>query len=201
MSWPLSFFTANRFPPQSGKYTASPSTVGVAETSPPVVNTHFGFSSLTLAGLMECSAGWLQVLFRFCPAIRHWPGLDSGDWLRALSPATNKRILTKTAFASNTSRFFMRISVVLLEFGAIMLTRICCTAHVYKVARIEELQLLLDSGTTCRLVFCEKKPHTHSDLINPVDGVEALQSRCAELKRLGPPHRTRLRLFRMPRCC
>src|SRR6266481_5992340 len=132
MRRPLSFSTAKRLPAQSGKYTASPSTVGVAETSPPVVNTHFGFSSLTLAGLMECSAGWLQVLFRFCPAIRHWPDRDRPDWLCALSPATNKRILTKAAFASNTSRFFMRISVVLLEFGAIMLTRICCTAHVYR---------------------------------------------------------------------
>src|SRR6266436_2792839 len=160
MSSPLFFFTANRFPPQSGKYTASPSTVGVAETSPSVVNIHFSFSSLTLAGLMECSVGWLQLLFRFCPAIRHWPSLDSGDWLCALSPATNKRILTKTAFASNTSRFFMRISVVLLEFGAITLTRICCTAHAYrvhlKVAGIEEWQLLLDFERICRLAFYEE---------------------------------------------
>src|SRR6267154_1851173 len=124
MSWPLSFFTANRFPPQSGKYTASPSTVGVAETSPPVVNTHFGVRPLTLAGLMECSLGWLQVLLRFCPAIGHWPDLDSGDWLCALSPVTNKRTPIETAFASNTSRFFMRISVVLLEFD-------CNHAHVY----------------------------------------------------------------------
>src|SRR6266481_8214989 len=114
---PLSFFTANRFPPQSGKYTASPSKVGVAETSPPVVNTHFGVRPLTLAGLIVCSAGWLQVLFRFCPAIRHWPDLDSGDWLCAVSPAINERILIKAAFANNTSRFFMRISVVLLEFA------------------------------------------------------------------------------------
>jgi len=42
------------------------------------------------------------------------------------------------------------------------------TAHVFKAARIKELQLLLDSGTTCRLVSYEKKPHTESDLINPV---------------------------------
>src|SRR6267378_3435764 len=102
MRRPLSFMTGKRFPAQSGKYTASPSTVGVAETSPPVVNTHVGFSSLTLAGLIECSAGWLQVLFRFCPAIRHWPDLDAGDWLCALSPATNKRILIEAAFASHT---------------------------------------------------------------------------------------------------
>src|SRR5882762_3509753 len=179
MSRPLSFSTAKRLPPQSGKYTAFPSTVGVAETSPPVVNTHFGVRPLTLAGLMECSAGWLQVLLRFWPAIRHWPDFDSDDWLCAVSPATNRRILTETAFASNTSRFFMRTSVVLLEFGAITHTS---TAHVYcghlKVVRIEELQLLLDSGTTCRMAFCEKKPHTHSDLINAVDSVEFQQSRC-----------------------
>jgi len=53
-----------QIPPQSGKYTASPSKVGVAETSPPVVNTHFGVRPLTLAGLIVCSAGWLQVLFK-----------------------------------------------------------------------------------------------------------------------------------------
>src|SRR6266704_1224460 len=41
----------------------------------------------------------------------------------------------------------------------------------------------------------------HSDLINPVDGVEPLQSQLAELKPLVPPHRTLLQLFRMPRCC
>ena len=46
------------------------------------------------------------------------------------------------------------------------------------MVRIEELQLLLDSGTTCRMAFCEKKPHTQSDLINPVDNVEFRQSRC-----------------------
>ena len=43
----------------------------------------------------------------------------------------------------------------------------------------KELQLLLDFGTTCRLAFYEKKPHTESDLRNPVDGVEnSQQSRC-----------------------
>jgi hypothetical protein len=73
----------------------------------------------------------------------------------------------------------MRISVVFPEFGAITHTS---TAHVYcghlKVARIEELQLLLDSGTTCRMAFCEKKPHTQSDLTNAVDSVEFQQFRC-----------------------
>ena len=41
-----------------------------------------------------------------------------------------------------------------------------------QVARIEELQLLLDFGTTCRLVFYEKETAPHSDLINPVARVE-----------------------------
>src|SRR4029077_18565333 len=119
MSWPLSFLTAKRLPPQSGKYTASPSTVGVAETSPPVVNTHFVVSPLTLAVPIECSEGWLQVLLRFCPAIRHWPDWPSGEPLCALSLTankTNKRILINAVFASNTSRFFMGIFIVLLEF-------------------------------------------------------------------------------------
>src|SRR5258707_4850826 len=112
MSRPLSFSTAKRLPPQSGKYTAFPSTVGVAETSPPVVNTHFGARPLTLAGLMECSAGWLQLLLRFCPAIRHWPDRDSSDWLRALSATTNKST-TNAAFGNDASRFFLGICIVL----------------------------------------------------------------------------------------
>src|SRR6267143_2295498 len=91
MRWPLSFFTAKRLPPQSGKSTASPSTVGVAETSPPVVNTHFGLRPLTLAGLMESSAGWLQVLLRFCPAIRHWPDRPACERVCALNAEANKR--------------------------------------------------------------------------------------------------------------
>src|SRR6266403_4193148 len=96
MSWPLSFLTAKRLPAQSGKYTASPSTVGVAETSPPVVNTHFGIRSLTLAGLMECSAGWLQVLLRFCPAIRHWPDRNSCEWFCAGTAEADRTIMVNT---------------------------------------------------------------------------------------------------------
>src|ERR1700675_1497106 len=109
ISSPLFFFTADRFPPQSGKYTASPSTVGVAETSPPAVNTHFGVRPLTLAGLMECSAGWLQLLFRFCPAIRHWPGGAASDWPRALSPETNKSAAITAALLNDASHFFLHI--------------------------------------------------------------------------------------------
>src|SRR5467141_3092358 len=114
MRWPLSFFTAKRLPPQSGKYTASPSTVGVAETSPPVVNTHFGFRPLTSEGLMECSAGWLQVLLRFWPALRHWPDRASVDWLCALSAETSKRTLIIAVMGNDTLRFFTDICILLL---------------------------------------------------------------------------------------
>jgi hypothetical protein len=96
------------------------------------VNTHFGFSSWTLAGLIACSAGWLQVLFRFCPAIRHWSDRDSRDWLWALGPATKKGVLIKATFASNTLRFFMGMFMVFLEIGAITLIHIryvCTSTH------------------------------------------------------------------------
>src|SRR5580693_5447387 len=95
----------------------SPSTVGVAETSPPVVNTHFGVRPLTLAGLMECSTGWLQLLLRFCPATRHWPDRDSSDWPCALSAETNKRTVINAAFDNNTLRSFLDIRILLLELG------------------------------------------------------------------------------------
>src|SRR6266446_743796 len=117
MSSPLFFFTANRFPPQSGKYTASPATVGVAETSPPVVNTHFGVRLLTLAGLIECSPVGFQVLFRFCPAIRHWPDRESLDGFCALSAGTNKRTLINAVTVNDTLRFFIDICIILLELN------------------------------------------------------------------------------------
>src|ERR1700693_2100809 len=125
MRRPLSFLTAKRSPPQSGKKTASPSTVGVAETSPPVVNTHCSLSLSTLAGLMECSAGWLRVLPRFCPSILHWPDRDSLDWPCALSAQANEITLNNAAFGNNTLRFFMGIRILLLELGfAITLARV-----------------------------------------------------------------------------
>src|ERR1700719_1044691 len=117
MSWPLSLLTAKRLPPQSGKKNASPSTVGGAETSPPVLNTHFGLSPFTLAGLIECSAGWLQLLLRFCPAIRHWPDEDSLDWPCPLNADTNKRTVINAAFGNDTFRFFNGNCIALLKFG------------------------------------------------------------------------------------
>src|SRR6266478_184533 len=111
MRWPLFLSTAKRFPPQSGKYTASPSTVGVAETSPPVVNTHLGDRFLTLAGPIECSAGWFQVLLRFWPAIRHWPDRDRSDWTCALTAETNKRTVINAVLGNDTLGFFANISI------------------------------------------------------------------------------------------
>ena len=77
----------------------------------------------------------------------------------------------------------MGIFIVLLGFGAIAHTS---TAHVYcihlKVAGFEELQLLLDFGTTCRLACYEKKPHTEAERINPADGPELSTVRCTELE-------------------
>ena len=54
-SAPVSLSTAYRLPAQSGKYTVSASTAGVAETSPPVVNTHLVVSVLTFDTLNVCS--------------------------------------------------------------------------------------------------------------------------------------------------
>src|SRR5580765_5439204 len=58
---------------------------------------------------MVCSAGWLQLLFRFCPAIRHCPGGASSDWPRALSPETNKSAAANAAFDNDTLRFVLDI--------------------------------------------------------------------------------------------
>ena len=90
----------------------SPATVGGAETSPPVVNTHFGFRSLTLAGLILCSAGWLQVLLRFCRAMRHGLAGDSGEPLCARCPRTNKRTPINTDASNDRLRFSLNIRLV-----------------------------------------------------------------------------------------
>jgi hypothetical protein len=59
------------------------------------------------------------------------------------------------------SRFFVKC--------AHQRTRLLRTSQV---ARIEELQPLLDFETTCQLVFYEKETAPHSDPINPVASVE-----------------------------
>jgi hypothetical protein len=72
----------------------------VAETSPPVVKTHFWVRPLTLVGLIECSSGWLRESLKFCPAIRHWPEWDRSDWLCELGGETNKMALINANMAN-----------------------------------------------------------------------------------------------------
>ena len=48
-----------RLPAQSGTYTVVESTVGVAETSPPVVKVHFGSSLDAFFVVRVCSKGLL----------------------------------------------------------------------------------------------------------------------------------------------
>src|SRR6266849_5267828 len=81
MVCPVRAFTAYSQPPQSGKYTVLPATVGVAETSLVllvvrlglVVKVHLGFKFETFAALSLSSFGWLWVSAMFCPAVRHCP--------------------------------------------------------------------------------------------------------------------------------
>src|SRR5882757_5112894 len=75
---PVSRSSAYSFPPQSGKYTLSWSTAGVAETSPAVWKTHFMVRLETFSGEMVCSLSLARVLSRFWPAeghsVRPFPG-------------------------------------------------------------------------------------------------------------------------------
>src|SRR4029077_12470632 len=56
-------------PPKSPKYTAPPTTAGVAETSPAVVATHFGARRLTFAGPIVFFSGALRLLTASLPII------------------------------------------------------------------------------------------------------------------------------------
>src|SRR6266704_5023453 len=71
MALPVAASSLKRFPPQSGTYSAPPATAGVADTSPPVVKTHFALSPATFPALRVPSAAWFRVLERFWPAIVH----------------------------------------------------------------------------------------------------------------------------------
>src|SRR5579884_1463832 len=64
---------------------SSPATVGVAETSAPVVNTHFALSEATLLTPIVVSFGWLRLLFRFCPISGHCAA-ESPSSLHAAKP-------------------------------------------------------------------------------------------------------------------
>src|ERR1700732_5027305 len=66
---------------------------------------------------MECSAVGFQVLFRFCPAIRHWPDRDSFDGFCAQSAETNKRTLINAVTGNDTLRLLIDICIVLLELN------------------------------------------------------------------------------------
>src|SRR5258707_11708387 len=77
----------------------------------------FCVSRLTLEGLIVCSAGWLQLLLRFCPAIRHSPGGASSDWPRAPSAENRKTPSINAAFDNDALRFLARICILLLAFG------------------------------------------------------------------------------------
>ncbi len=68
---PVCRSTAYRLPAQSGTYTVSASTAGVAETSLAVVNSHFTWSPPTLATLSVCSVSWKRVFCRLPPAEVH----------------------------------------------------------------------------------------------------------------------------------
>ena len=50
-----------------------------------------------LTASIHCRAGWLQVSFRFRPAIRHWPDRDASDWLCALGAETKEVLGTSGA--------------------------------------------------------------------------------------------------------
>src|SRR5450759_4742275 len=88
---PSFFLTANRFPAQSGKYTASPNTVGVADTSPPVVKAHLTPSAEPFIGPILCSSGQNLSNTRSQPAYHNigptnvsargdkWAGRGGGD--------------------------------------------------------------------------------------------------------------------------
>src|ERR1044072_7328777 len=70
---PVTLSTAERLPALSGKYTVSPSTAGVADTSPPVENSHFFCSPATLLTLIDFSPACHRVLRRSPPAEFHSP--------------------------------------------------------------------------------------------------------------------------------
>jgi hypothetical protein len=81
-----------------------------------------GLSRWTFEKLIECSSGWLRLLPRFWPAIRHWPDFDTSGWLCALSSGVKSEILINAIIAIETSLFFMGIVIVLLKFGLLLPT-------------------------------------------------------------------------------
>ena len=78
---------------------------------PPVVGQTFSRE------LIECSSGWFRLLAGFWPAIRHWPDFDTSGWFCALSNRAKGKILINAIIGIETSRFFMGIVILLLDFG------------------------------------------------------------------------------------
>src|SRR3954471_17496964 len=105
---PLAALKRKRLPPQSGTYTAFPSTAGVAETLPPVLATHLGTSCAAVAVLITCSAGWSRVFERF------WPLMGQ---LRP-APATPGTIAAQISAASTaSSRRLIRLVMTVLRLS------------------------------------------------------------------------------------
>jgi hypothetical protein len=89
INWPVCALTEYKLPAESGKRTASPKTVGVAETSPPLVKTHFTASECTFRGPINRSAGRLRELAASWPAMGHW------SWIRSSGdPEANEHIVS-----------------------------------------------------------------------------------------------------------
>src|SRR4051812_2797615 len=101
--WPVTLSTAYRLPKRSGKYTVSPSTAGVADTSPPVVNSHFFWSVATLLGLNVVSPGCDRVFCRSPPAEFHWLELAAAlDTPASRAPVTTSAAKPTPAFRGPT---------------------------------------------------------------------------------------------------
>jgi hypothetical protein len=66
---PVARSTANRLPAESGKNSRLPSTVGVADTSPPVVNRQCSASVCAFPAPIDVSAAWKRLFCRFCPPV------------------------------------------------------------------------------------------------------------------------------------
>src|SRR5262245_8086734 len=100
--WPVARSTAKRLPAQSGKYTRSASRAGVADTSPPVVNSHFLVRVATFVTEILRSDSWARVFCRSPPAESHLV-----DGAAAATVTTSK---PATAATSPTDHFRIRVT-------------------------------------------------------------------------------------------
>src|SRR5678816_1040337 len=105
-SAPVALLTAETYPPQSGKYTVSLSTAGVAETSPSVVTAHLTASLFTFAALKVCSDGCERVFCRSPPEVFH-----------SLPCPANALCALKTAMAAADTTIGLNINGLLVVIG------------------------------------------------------------------------------------